>query len=165
MHLAPITPENLDQTLSLSVRPDQSDLVSPVIKSLAEAYVYPANAWPRLILDGDTPVGFVMAFLDMPWSSPPSPRSGIWRLNIDATHQSRGYGRFAIEAVCTELATAALPADFLKRRRPQEEVPAGPRHRRTTTPQDHDTAGRPGARPPEQNDQRPRSALSADTRP
>ena len=50
--------------LALSVRPDQADLVSPVVKSLAEAYVFADLAWPRLVYDDDRLVGFVMAFLD-----------------------------------------------------------------------------------------------------
>ncbi|GAA2431855.1 hypothetical protein GCM10010405_13440 [Streptomyces macrosporus] len=35
------------------------------MKSLAEAYVHPGTAWPRLVLDGERPVGFLMAFFDI----------------------------------------------------------------------------------------------------
>jgi diamine N-acetyltransferase len=104
MRLERITPENYTAALALSVRPDQEDLVAPVVKSLAEAYVFPDNAWPRLIYDGDRLVGFLMAFLDIPWgSSPDDLRSGLWRLNIAADAQGNGYGRFAVEAVCEEI--------------------------------------------------------------
>jgi diamine N-acetyltransferase len=102
MRLVEVTPDNFDAAIDLSVRPDQQDLVAPVVKSLAEAYLYPEMAWPRVIYDGDVPVGFVMAFLDAPWSDG-GKRSGLWRLNIDAGHQGKGYGRFAVEAVCAEL--------------------------------------------------------------
>jgi hypothetical protein len=87
MRLQTITPENYEAALALSVRPDQEDLVAPVVKSLAEAYVYPDHAWPRLIYDGDMLVGFLMAFLDIPWNperDPDDRRSGLWRLNIAA---------------------------------------------------------------------------------
>lgn len=94
-----ITPDNYDAALALKVRPDQEDLVEPVVKSLAEAYVYGDLAWPRLIYDADRPVGFLMAFLDVPWSTEPSPRSGLWRLNIAADVQGRGYGSFAVAQV------------------------------------------------------------------
>ena len=47
----------------MKVHPDQERFVAPVVQSLAEAYVRPEVAWPRLILDGDRPVGFLMAFL------------------------------------------------------------------------------------------------------
>lgn len=103
MRLETITPENYEAALALSVRPDQEDLVAPVVKSLAEAYVFPSHAWPRLIYDGDRLVGFLMAFLDIPWDPDRAPddiRSGLWRLNIAADAQGKGYGRFAVEAVC-----------------------------------------------------------------
>lgn len=105
MELRKIDPSNLESALAVAVRPDQQDLVEPVVKSLAEAYVHPAHAWPRLIVDGDQPVGFVMAFIAIPWHEVPGQdlRSGLWRLNIDAAHQGKGYGTRAVEAVCAEL--------------------------------------------------------------
>ncbi|MFJ3927846.1 GNAT family N-acetyltransferase [Streptomyces sp. NPDC090022] len=102
--LEPVTAANFDAVCAVSVRPDQTHLVSPVVKSLAEAYVHPAVAWPRAIVDDDTVVGFVMAFLDCAWDdNPDDVRFGIWRLNISAGHQGKGYGRFAVEAICAEL--------------------------------------------------------------
>ncbi|MEV4723877.1 MULTISPECIES: GNAT family N-acetyltransferase [Micromonospora] len=104
MRLEKVTPENYEAALKLSVRPDQEDLVGPVVKSLAEAYVFPDIAWPRLIFDGDRLVGFLMAFLDYAWGdNPDDVRSGLWKLNIAADDQGKGYGRFAVEAVCAEI--------------------------------------------------------------
>lgn len=93
LRLAPVTPENLAAVCALSVRPDQEHLVSPVVKSLAEAYVHGETAWPRAIVDGDEVVGFVMAFLGIAWNPAEDPgdiRSGLWRLNISAAHQFQG---------------------------------------------------------------------------
>ncbi|WP_412541865.1 GNAT family N-acetyltransferase [Longispora sp. K20-0274] len=104
--LEKITAANIDAACAVAVRPDQDPFVESVARSLAEAYVHPEMAWPRLILDGDQPVGFVMAFLDVHFYDTDPPellRSGLWRLNIDAGHQGRGYGRFAVEAVCAEI--------------------------------------------------------------
>lgn len=102
--LEEITAGNLDAALGIRVRPDQEHAVAPVVKSLAEAYVHPGVAWPRLIVDGDRPVGFLMAFLDTDWYEDGSVlRSGLWRLNIAAGEQGRGYGRFAVESVAEEL--------------------------------------------------------------
>jgi diamine N-acetyltransferase len=105
MELRTIDPRNYEAALEIAVRPDQDDLVAPVVKSLAEAYVFGEQAWPRLIYDGDELVGFVMAFLDIAWQEPDDPdrRSGLWRLNIAAGHQGSGYGTFAVEAVCAEI--------------------------------------------------------------
>lgn len=105
MELRRIDPGNYEAVLAVSVRPDQNDLVAPVVKSLAEAYVHGGNAWPRAVYDGGEPVGFVMAFVRIPWRDPSDTdrRSGLWRLNIAAGRQGRGYGTFAVEAVCAEL--------------------------------------------------------------
>ncbi|MEW1722724.1 GNAT family N-acetyltransferase [Streptomyces sp. NPDC093109] len=105
--LEKITPANLDAALGVRVHPDQERFVAPVVKSLAEAYVHPGVAWPRLIVDGDRPVGFLMAFLDIDFKGDGTGtdiRSGLWRLNIAAGEQGRGYGRFAVEAVAAEIA-------------------------------------------------------------
>jgi diamine N-acetyltransferase len=102
VHLAKVTPDNFEEATALSVRDDQQDLVRPVLRSLAEAYVHPRMAWPRLIYDGEEMVGFLMAFLDAEFSRG-GIRSGLWRLNIAASRQGRGYGRFGVEAVCAEL--------------------------------------------------------------
>ncbi|MYS15616.1 GNAT family N-acetyltransferase [Streptomyces sp. SID4982] len=105
LHLAELTPGNLEAALAIRVRPDQEHAVEPVAHSLAEAYVRPPGvAWPRLVLDGERPVGFLMAFLDIDWRGDGSVRrSGLWRLNIDADEQGKGYGRFAVDSVAAEL--------------------------------------------------------------
>jgi diamine N-acetyltransferase len=101
-----VTPDNVDAACRLKVRPDQERLVAPVARSLAEAYAQPEIAWPRLIFDGEQLVGFFMGFF-MVRFDPDNPddtfRSGIWRLNIAADRQGRGYGRFAVESVCEEV--------------------------------------------------------------
>ncbi|SCL65411.1 GNAT family N-acetyltransferase [Micromonospora chersina] len=102
--LEEITPDNVLAACAIAVRPDQEGLVAPVARSLAEAYAQPAVAWPRLIVDGDRPVGFLMGFLDIKWGQDPADvRSGLWRLNIAADQQGRGYGRFAVAALADEL--------------------------------------------------------------
>ncbi|MFF8906464.1 GNAT family N-acetyltransferase [Streptomyces olivaceoviridis] len=103
--LEEVTPGNFDTAVALRVRPDQEHAVSPVVRSLAEAYVHPRDvAWPRLIVDDGRVVGFLMAFFDIDWHADGSVhRSGLWRLNIAAGEQGRGYGRFAVDAVAGEL--------------------------------------------------------------
>jgi diamine N-acetyltransferase len=103
--LEEVTTANLTAALRIRVRPGQEQNVEPVAESLAEAYVHPAGvAWPRLIVDGDRTVGFLMAFLDIDWRADGSLfRSGLWRLTVDAAEQGRGYGRFAVEAVAAEI--------------------------------------------------------------
>ncbi|BAU84957.1 acetyltransferase [Streptomyces laurentii] len=102
LRLEPVTPDTVDAAIDLRVHPHQEDNVAPVVRSLAEAYAYGDGAWPRLIFDGDRLVGFLMAFLDLPWDGA-GRRSGLWRLNIDAGQQGKGYGRYAVRAVAEEL--------------------------------------------------------------
>lgn len=101
LRLEKITRENVRAACRIAVAPEQNQFVAPVPVSLAEAYVSGDLAWPRLVVDGDTPVGFVMASFN-PDAENPDHRYGIWRLNIDAAHQGRGYGRFAVTEVLAE---------------------------------------------------------------
>ncbi|MFF4400461.1 GNAT family N-acetyltransferase [Streptomyces sp. NPDC001480] len=105
LHLEELTPRNFETAVGIRVLPDQEESVSPVVRSLAEAYVHPAGvAWPRLIVDGDRAVGFLMAFLDIDWHGDGTVfRSGLWRLNIAAEEQGRGYGRFAVDSVAEQI--------------------------------------------------------------
>ena len=68
---------------------------------MAEAYVQPEVAWPRLVLAGDRVAGFVMGAFE-PDSEFDFFRCGIWRLNVAAEYQGRGVGAFAVTAVLDE---------------------------------------------------------------
>lgn len=101
LRLEPVTQENVRAACKLKLKPGQEDLVAPVAWSLADAYTAPEIAWPRLIYDGDQLVGFIMAAFD-PGNSAKIYHSYLWRLNIGADHQGKGYGRFAVESLCQE---------------------------------------------------------------
>lgn len=100
LRLAELTEDNLPAAVGIRLRPGQEKLVAPVVESIAQAYVTP-TAWPRVILDGEQVVGFVMANFD-PDNELPEFRCGIWRLNVAADAQGRGVGRFAVDAVADE---------------------------------------------------------------
>lgn len=99
--MAKLTPDYVQAACRIRVKPEQQKFVAPVVDSIAEAYVHYGTAWPRLILDDDRVVGFVMGGFD-PENEIDAFRAGIWRLNISADEQGRGYGRFAVEAVAAE---------------------------------------------------------------
>ncbi|MGH3682594.1 MAG: GNAT family N-acetyltransferase [Natronosporangium sp.] len=99
--LREIDPDNVADACRLAIRPEQEPYVAPVAFSLAEAYANPQTAWPRLVYDGDQLAAFVMGGFD-PDSEVDVFRAGIWRLNVAAAHQSKGYGRFAVQAVLAE---------------------------------------------------------------
>jgi diamine N-acetyltransferase len=101
LRLELVTLANVRAACKLKIRPDQEDLVAPVAWSLAEAYTVPGVAWPRLIYDGGQLVGFMMAAF-APENENALFHSYLWRLNIGAEHQGKGYGRFAVEELCQE---------------------------------------------------------------
>ncbi len=97
LRLAELSVDNVSAAVKLRVAEGQERFVAPVAESIAEAYVNP-TAWPRVILDGDRVVGFVMANFD-PDNEIEAFRAGIWRLHVAAEAQGRGVGRFAVEQV------------------------------------------------------------------
>ncbi len=101
LRLELVTQDNVRAACALKLRADQDGLVAPVAWSLADAYTMPDIAWPRVIYDGDQLVGFVMAAF-APDHENPLFRSYLWRLNIGAEHQGKGYGRFAVEQLGQE---------------------------------------------------------------
>jgi diamine N-acetyltransferase len=98
--LAPLSVENLPAALRIPPAVGAPAHVAPVVYSVAEAYVNP-TAWPRVILDEDVVVGFVMANWD-PSNEIEEFRAGIWRLNVADEAKGRGVGRFAVEQVVSE---------------------------------------------------------------
>jgi diamine N-acetyltransferase len=96
-----ISRENIGEVVGIEVSAAQSSYVAPVVASLAEAYVQPDVAWPRAVYDMSVPVGFVMGAFE-PDAEQDFFRCGIWRLNIAADRQGKGYGRFAVDAVLDE---------------------------------------------------------------
>lgn len=93
--LEKVTPDTVLAACRLEVAPEQRVFVAPVAQSLAEAYVHPDIAWPRLVCDGERVVGFVMAFFDVPFTFdaavPDAPlRSGLWRLAVASRRAGPG---------------------------------------------------------------------------
>jgi diamine N-acetyltransferase len=109
--LRPITSDNLGAVLKVRVADGQRRFVADVADSLAQAYVAPEVAWPRAVVDGDQVVGFVMGgFDDAPGDWWDGPLHAVWRLNVDAAHQGRGVGRFAVEQLAAEAVVEASTA-------------------------------------------------------
>lgn len=99
MELRRVTLENVEDACRITLRAEQDRYVAPVSWSLAQAYADPEAAWPRLVYDDDQLVAFVMGgFKDQD----PLLHSTLWRLNVAANAQRRGYGRFAVAAVAEE---------------------------------------------------------------
>ncbi|WP_382303816.1 GNAT family N-acetyltransferase [Herbiconiux sp. UC225_62] len=101
LRLEELSASNIVAANTLSLKPGQEQFVAPVSHSIAEAYVNPVTAWPRVVLEDDEVVGFIMGNFD-----PDAPevefRGCIWRINVAATAQGHGVGRFAVLALADE---------------------------------------------------------------
>ncbi|WP_066041549.1 GNAT family N-acetyltransferase [Herbiconiux solani] len=101
LRLEELSASNIVAANTLSLKPGQEQFVAPVSHSIAEAYVNPATAWPRVVLEDDEVVGFIMGNFD-PDAQEPEFRSCIWRINVSADAQGHGVGRFAVLSLADE---------------------------------------------------------------
>ena len=86
---------------NLTLKRGQEAFIAPPSYAIAEAYFAPNTEWPRVVLDGDTVVGFIRGHFDMD-SPQPEFQSCIWRIHISAEAQGQGVGRFAVESLAAE---------------------------------------------------------------
>ncbi|GAA1135009.1 MULTISPECIES: GNAT family N-acetyltransferase [Microbacterium] len=86
---------------NLSLKPGQEQFLAPVSYGIAATVMNPQTSWQRVVLDGDTVVGFVSANFD-PEAPEEHFRSVLWRINVDAEGQGKGVGRFAVEKLIEE---------------------------------------------------------------
>jgi len=103
--LREITRATLRAICALEVDESQRRSVAPNAVSLAEAWLCPAEAWPRAIYAGEEPVGFVMVYDPTTVPEPEEPDFFLWRLMIDRRFQGRGCGRAAVALVIEHVRT------------------------------------------------------------
>lgn len=85
----------------LTLRAGQEQFVTPPSYAIADAFLNPATTWPRVVLDGDTVVGFIRGNFD-PDAVQEEFRSCIWRVTVAGDAQGTGVGRFAVWALAEE---------------------------------------------------------------
>jgi len=119
IQLRKITTTDLWDILRLEVDEDQKKFVASNAISLAEA-LFEKRAWYRAIYAGDTPVGFVMLYLDSE-----KPEYSLWRLMIASGHQRKGYGRAAMQEVIDFVRTLPQARSLLTSYVPGEGNPGG----------------------------------------
>lgn len=107
-----VTRDHLKKLFKLKVAPEQDNLVAPNEITLAQqAYEPGSSVWG--LWDGETLVG-LLAMVD-PRKTPHNEDGDdleaayVWRLMIGAGHQSKGYGRAAIEEALTVTRDWGLP--------------------------------------------------------
>jgi ribosomal protein S18 acetylase RimI-like enzyme len=86
---------------TMTLRPGQEQFVTPPSYAIADSFINPITSWPRVVLDGETVVGFIRGNFD-PDNDLPEFRSCIWRINVAADAQGAGVGKFAVHALAEE---------------------------------------------------------------
>jgi len=101
LHLAPLSATTIVAANSLTLKPGQEQYAVPVSHAEAEQTISPSAAWPRVVLDGDEVVGFIQGSFD-PEETRAEFRCCIWQINVKASAQGRGVGRFAVLGLADE---------------------------------------------------------------
>ena len=101
LRLEELSAANIVAANGLTLRRGQEQFVTPPSYAIADAYVNPLTSWPRVVLDGDTVVGFIRGHFDEE-NDLPEFRSCIWRINVAADVQGSGVGKFAVHALADE---------------------------------------------------------------
>lgn len=86
---------------TLTFRQGQEQFVTPPSYAIADAALNPTTSWPRVVLDGETVVGFIRGNFD-PDALQEEFRSCVWRVTVAAEAQGSGVGRFAVLALAEE---------------------------------------------------------------
>ena len=123
--LRDITGDNYFQVLELKISPEQeaAKFVSPVVRSLADAWFYREEGitYPKAIYADEDLVGFIMYELDTE-----EQQVFIWRFLIDQAFQGKGYGRQTIEAVLAMAKEQAqmtkVVADYVDGNEPMKKI-------------------------------------------
>ena len=116
--LQEITEQTLRSILDLQVSEAQKDFVAPNAVSIAQAH-FSKNAWFRAIYADDTPVGFVMIYVDQD-----EPVYFVWRSMIDEQQQKKSYGKQAMQLVVEHVRGLPNAAELLISYVPGEGSPA-----------------------------------------
>ncbi|MBC7443276.1 MAG: GNAT family N-acetyltransferase [Ramlibacter sp.] len=101
LRLEELSARNIVAANNLSLKPGQEQFIAPVSYAVAASVINPATAWQRVVLlDGEV-AGFIHGNFD-PDSEHEEFRACIWRINVDASAQGRGVGKFAADALADE---------------------------------------------------------------
>ncbi|MDP4585795.1 MAG: GNAT family N-acetyltransferase [Microbacteriaceae bacterium] len=85
----------------LTLREGQHDFLAPVSYSMADALTNRQTTWARVVLTGDTVVGFIRGNFDQDHPKEEF-RACLWRINVAAEWQGKGVGRFAVLELLAE---------------------------------------------------------------
>jgi len=101
LRLEELTAQTIVAARNLALKPGQAAFIAPETYEHSEQDLDPAGSWPRVVMDGDHLVGYVMGAFD-----PDAPedflKAALWRIHVEPDAQGMGVGRFAVAALADE---------------------------------------------------------------
>ena len=104
LRLEALSAQNVVAANSLTLKPGQEQYATPVSYADAEQTISQSATWPRVVLDGDEVVGLIKGNFD-PSEQRPEFRCCVWQINVKASAQGHGVGRFALHGLADEART------------------------------------------------------------
>jgi diamine N-acetyltransferase len=101
LRLEELTAKTIAAANSLTLKKGQEAFLQPVTYTHHEDTLDPINSWPRVVLDGDEVVGYIMGNFDAE-AGEDYLVAALWRVNVAAEAQGAGVGRFAVRALAEE---------------------------------------------------------------
>jgi diamine N-acetyltransferase len=99
--LQELTAQTIVAANGLTLKPGQEAFIKPETYTHAEENLDPAGSWPRVVMEGDRVVGYIMGSFDQD-SSEDYLRAALWRIEVADDAQGMGVGRFAVQALALE---------------------------------------------------------------
>jgi diamine N-acetyltransferase len=99
--LQELTAQTIVAANGLTLKPGQEAFLKPETYTHAEEGLDPAGSWPRVVMDGDRVVGYIMGSFDRD-SSEDYLRAALWRIEVSDDAQGMGVGRFAVQGLADE---------------------------------------------------------------
>ncbi len=99
--LQELTARTIVAANGLTLKPGQEAFIEPETYTHAEAQLDPSGSWPRVVMDGERLVGYIMGTFD---ADAPDDylRAALWRIEVAEGAQGMGVGRFAVQALADE---------------------------------------------------------------
>lgn len=99
--LQELTAQTIVAANGLTLKPGQEAFLEPETYTHAEEGLDPAGSWPRVVMDGDRVVGYIMGTFDAD-AREEYLRAALWRIEVAEGAQGMGVGRFAVQALADE---------------------------------------------------------------
>ena len=99
--LQELTAQTIVVANGLTLKPGQEDFLHPETYTHSEEQLDPSGSWPRVVMDGERVVGYIMGAFDAD-AREDYLRAALWRIEVADGAQGMGVGRFAVDAFADE---------------------------------------------------------------